>query len=270
MEEIVGTACISPETAAGYMVELCKGLQLLHAHGIIHRDIKPANIMISFDGSLKIIDFDISRFSSADAPHDTTILGTAGFAAPEQFGFTQTDNKSDIYAAGVLFGFMMTGQLPDRRAITGPYAKIIQKCTMLDPEDRYPSVQALQLDIRTAVLVNRRPLRKLLRTIPGFRSGKRRNALAAIYFYLTAIVLQISYIDMWWPVDKLEMLKNLGLFQFLFTFPFLFYTDFLDLSLHIPHLKNKKQKTRRTVFAVIGTVFLIIGIGMLALVTVPE
>lgn len=270
LEEIVRTGCISPETAAGYMIELCKGLQLLHANGIIHRDIKPANIMILFDGRLKIIDFDISRFSSADASHDTTILGTAGFAAPEQFGFTQTDNKSDIYAAGVLFAFMMTGQLPDRRAITGPYAKIIQKCTMLDPKDRYSSVQALQLDIQAAVVLNRHPLRKLLRTIPGFRSGKRRNALAAIYFYLMAILVQISYIHIWWPVDKLEMLKNLALFQFLFTFPFLFYTDFLDLSLHIPHLMHKKQKTRRMIFAVIGTVFLIVGIGLLALVTVPE
>lgn len=271
VEEIVATDCIHPETAAGYMIELCKGLQVLHAHGIIHRDIKPANIMIPFAGNLKIIDFDISRFSSGDAPHDTTILGTAGFAAPEQFGFTQTDNKSDIYAAGVLFGFMMTGQLPDRRAITGPYAKIIQKCTMIAPEERYHSVQALQRDIHMTTRQNHSPFRRMLHAVPGFRAGSNPIiAFCAVYFYLMALLAQVAFIKLWWPVDKLEMLKILGRFQFLFTLPFLFYTDFLDGSLHIPVLKTKSKKTRRMVFAMIGTVCLVIGLLFLGYLNVPE
>ena len=271
LEEIIETDCISPETAAGYMFELCKGLQVLHANGIIHRDIKPANIMIPFDGCLKIIDFDISRFSSGDAPHDTTILGTAGYAAPEQFGFMQTDNKSDIYAAGVLFAVMMTGQLPDLRAIAGPYAKIIKKCTMLSPEERYHSAQALQRDIRLTTLRNQSPLRRLLHVVPGFRADSNPViAFGAIYFYIMALVAQIAFITMWWPVDKLEMLKILGRFQFLFTLPFLFYTDFLDLSLHIPLLKTKSKKIRRMVFAVIGTICLVIGLLFLGYLRVLQ
>lgn len=270
VETVVEAGVIRPNAAAYYMTDLCGGLQMLHTHSIVHRDIKPANCMITSDGKLKIIDFDISRFFNTDAPRDTTILGTAGYAAPEQFGFAQTDSKSDIYAAGVLFQYMLTGEVLDRRAIKGPYAKIIERCVSLDPEDRYRSAQALRRDISAAIKINNRPVRRRLRNIPGFRSINPIASFFAVIFYLYDFSIQLLYMFMWWSVDKLEMLKNLGIMHVLFTLPFIFYTDFLDLSLHIPIIKNKKRRTRRTVLAAIGTVVLFIGILLdAAFMTVP-
>lgn len=84
----------------------------MHKYSITHRDITPSNIIIGFDGVVKIIDFGISRLHKENAKHDTQVLGTEGYAAPEQFGFKQSDCKTDIYALGVLLNYMLTGHIP--------------------------------------------------------------------------------------------------------------------------------------------------------------
>ena len=98
-------------------IGLCDALTLLHKNGILHRDLKPDNIMLS-DGKIKLVDFDAARELKADTLNDTVLLGTKGFAPPEQYGFSQTDSRSDIYALGV------TMQLISGK--TGKYKKIIK------------------------------------------------------------------------------------------------------------------------------------------------
>ncbi len=95
-----------------YMISLCDVLNEIHSLNppIIHRDIKPANIIISNDNVLKLIDFDISRTYKEGESLDTTLLGTKGYASPEQFGFDQTDCRSDIYAMGVMMNVLTTGK----------------------------------------------------------------------------------------------------------------------------------------------------------------
>lgn len=71
--------------------ELCGVLEYLHGRGIIHRDIKPSNLMMADDGHIRLIDFDAARMPKEEQEQDTHLLGTRGYAAPEQYGFAQTD-----------------------------------------------------------------------------------------------------------------------------------------------------------------------------------
>ena len=71
---------------------------------------------------------------------DTQILGTTGYAAPEQYGITQTDERADIYSLGVLLNLMLTGKHPSKELANGRLGRIVQKCTMVNPKKRYKSV----------------------------------------------------------------------------------------------------------------------------------
>lgn len=127
--------------------QVCDGLEFLHSFGIVHRDINPNNIIITSDDIVKIIDFDISRFVKENASSDTAILGTAGYAAPEQFGFSQSDKRADIYAVGVLVNVMLTGQLPNVKMYSGNIGKVIKKATAIDADNRYQDITELKAAI---------------------------------------------------------------------------------------------------------------------------
>lgn len=116
------------------LLELCDVLTFLHGQGILHRDIKPSNLMLAADGHLRLIDFDAARERREEAGQDTRLLGTRGYAPPEQYGFSQTDARADIYAMGVTFRQLL-GPLARKRR----WRRLLRKCTALDPKDRYHS-----------------------------------------------------------------------------------------------------------------------------------
>ena len=123
------------------LLEICDGLEFLHSANtpIIHRDIKASNIMIADDGTVKIIDYDAAKQYVPNKEKDTVLIGTQGVAAPEQYGFGQSDERTDIYALGKLIQRM----LPDSK-----YAlKIAEKATKLEPDARYKSVREMRLQI---------------------------------------------------------------------------------------------------------------------------
>lgn len=123
---------------------LLQVLKLLHEQKIIHRDIQPGNLLISTDHVLKLLDFGIARIPKENQVQDTQILGTAGYAAPEQFGFTQSDERTDLYAVGVLFYQMLTGRMPmgNQCEEEVPYCDFISKCIAIDPKNRFFDAQA--------------------------------------------------------------------------------------------------------------------------------
>lgn len=123
---------------------LCDALYILHSMGIVHRDIKPENVMITNNGVVKLIDFDAARVFKCGKSADTAIIGTVGYAAPEQMGFAQSDERTDIYALGVLMNVMLTGEHPGKRIHKGRYKKIIEKAININPEKRFQSASELK------------------------------------------------------------------------------------------------------------------------------
>ncbi len=103
--------------------------------------------MIDNNGVLKLIDFDVSRVYREERNMDTHILGTKGYASPEQFGFEQTDCRSDIYSVGVLINVLTTGKHIKEKLNDGRLKGIIEKCTSISPDNRYSSVKELQIDL---------------------------------------------------------------------------------------------------------------------------
>lgn len=132
-------ALFSHAEARKITMQLCNALWVLHKLGAVHRDIKPENVMIRGSEAI-LIDFDASRIFKSDTNQDTQILGTTGYAAPEQYGITQTDERADIYSLGVLLNVMLTGKHPSKELANGRLGRIVQKCTMVNPEKRYKSV----------------------------------------------------------------------------------------------------------------------------------
>lgn len=134
---------------------ICDALIELHegfSPPIIHRDLKPSNIMLS-EGSLTLIDFGISRLYSEGASEDTHHFGTRLYAPPEQFGFGQTDIRSDVFSLGMLLYYCLTERNPTAEirekgffddAIPDALRYVLSKATALDPQQRYASVRELK------------------------------------------------------------------------------------------------------------------------------
>lgn len=121
---------------------VCRALSVLHERNIVHRDIKPENVMIANDGRVVLIDFNATRKIS-DASKDTVVMGTVGYASPEQLGVAQSDARTDIYALGVLLNVMITGKHPSKKLAKGRVGKIVRKCTSVNPDERYQSAEKL-------------------------------------------------------------------------------------------------------------------------------
>lgn len=127
-----------------YMLELCDILESLHAHSpaIIHRDIKPSNIIITNYNKAVLLDFNAAKYYSEQAK-DTVLLGTQGYAAPEQYGFGASSPQTDIYSLGVLLREMTDSvNCSDKRI-----QAVIQKCTQVDPSGRYQDVKELRNEL---------------------------------------------------------------------------------------------------------------------------
>lgn len=160
---------IAEETVIEWAVQLCGALDYLHTlepHPIIYRDMKPSNIILTGNGTLKLIDFGIAREYKPCSGADTVYIGTRGFAAPEQYGMGQTSAASDIYSLGVTLHHLLTGKNPADspygvkpvRQFVGKLSPeieaIICKCTRENASERYPSAALLQKELEVL-----RPLR---------------------------------------------------------------------------------------------------------------
>lgn len=122
-----------------------------------------------------LIDFDVSRVSNPDHNTDTRIMGTIGYAAPEQFGFSQTDARADLYAAGMMFNEMITGQHPSRKLVKGLFRPVVEQCIEVNVGKRYHTAA----ELRAAVA------RRL-------HYGKRRRARLALAGIAAVIALALG------------------------------------------------------------------------------
>lgn len=100
------------EDKIGLMLQVCDGLRVAHAKGIFHRDIKPGNLFVTSSGDLKVLDFGIARLASSSMTMSGLIMGTPDYMSPEQACGREVDQRSDIFSAGGVFYFMLTGRKP--------------------------------------------------------------------------------------------------------------------------------------------------------------
>ncbi len=137
--------------------QLCDVLEYLHSQHppIIFRDMKPANIMLMRNGRIKLIDFGIARFVRHSSSQDTQLLGTPGYAPPEQYGKAQTDERSDIYSLAMTLFQLMTNTLSENGfglkdvrsvnpGIAPTVARALEKATALAAEDRYQDIKTFR------------------------------------------------------------------------------------------------------------------------------
>ncbi|MBC7959400.1 MAG: serine/threonine protein kinase [Vallitaleaceae bacterium] len=145
-----------------WAIKLCDVLKYLHSkkpHPIIYRDMKPENIMLMEDGKIKVIDFGIAREFKEDCLNDTIPIGTKGYAAPEQYGIGQSDERTDIFSLGMTLYYLLTS----KNLTNPPYQiqwteqlntdeshqllQIVLKCCEILPSNRYQNIEALESDL---------------------------------------------------------------------------------------------------------------------------
>lgn len=171
---------------------LCDILEYLHSRKppVIHRDIKPDNIIIDGQGECKLIDFGISRQFHEETETDTVAMGSRFSAPPEQYGFAQTDARSDIYAIGVLIFYMASGSLDikeiEEYTITKGLLGIIRKCTRFSPSERYETVKQLKESL-------------MRHSLPV---GKKRICIAAIGAGIFLLLGMVLSLDRWREIHK--------------------------------------------------------------------
>lgn len=241
--------------AISLVLQVCDGLKDLHQKGLVHRDVTPNNIILMPDKQIKLIDFAISRIVKEGSGTDTQILGTQGFAAPEQYGFHQTTNKSDIYAVGVLLNYCLTGSMPNQKTATGPLQSIIQKCTQIDDNQRYPSVEDLSKELvalQTGVPVfdNRK--------LPGFRHNICwHKAVATIYYIISGLLwLGLVFVASHTFLSRLYTGLAFGVY---FYAPVIIWTDFRQWVGNIPFIKNGSRGGKILFQGVLTIFFLFLG-----------
>ena len=275
-------------------IEICNGLEVIHQKGIIHRDIQPKNIIISNEGTLKLIDLDISRRIDTNKLKDTELLGTAGYAPPEQYGFSQTSNRSDIYSVGVVLKEILQkkGFLPDERL-----DKIINKCLEIDPQNRYASVvelrndlknvtsskekqnegeevqsqnigeevqpQYTEKDIQSQYIEEELPpitLKYIISTIPGFRSKNFLYSIFAIFWYGIFISACGAAALDYKNVSIYNKIIGVILAELSFIVPYMYLTNIAHIAMRFPKKRfhSKSEQLRYQIGVSIGAFIILV------------
>ena len=176
---------LSVDEAISITRKLCGIVKELHECNppIIHRDIKPENIILRNDGTIVLLDMNAAKFFDENSTKDTYLLGTYGYAAPEQYGFGKSGVSSDIYGIGKVLNEMLTGDI--NTAPTGNIRIIVDKCTEMDPKNRYQSIDELMRDL------NRKDIRSTIDydELPGFRTDKLWYKILAFMGYASFTIL---------------------------------------------------------------------------------
>ncbi len=240
LQEKINSRCLHEKNITHYIKELCNILIKLHSFNppIIHRDIKPSNIIITPYNKVYLLDFNASKYFTDTKSTDTVLLGTKGYAAPEQYGFGFSTPQTDIYAVGMLLKELSSSlNMPTNR-----FNKSIAKCTQIDPSDRFTSIAELYKNLPIEPSNNNsnfqiKSWRDL--TPPGFRT------LTPWKIILSAL----GYLFLFWLCFSLEAENTTGrdlwiervFFLMMFLSLIFTSTNYLNLQNIIPLCQHKNR-----------------------------
>lgn len=241
LEEKIHSGTLKQADVFKYMVSLCQILENLHGltPAIIHRDIKPSNIIITLQNDLVLIDFNAAKNFSGQQSQDTVLLGTKGYAAPEQYGFGASTQQTDIYAMGILLKELSAN------LSTNSFDAIIEKATQLNPADRFTStseILGLLAEINLAYHPKKDRQEGILFTPPGFR---RRSPWRMVFSSLT-------YVWLVWFCLTLDFTSVTGLALwierffclFMFLSPIFVGCNYMNLQKFMPLCQHKNRFLR--------------------------
>jgi serine/threonine protein kinase/Tol biopolymer transport system component len=198
---------LAPRKAIDYAAQVARGLATAHEKGIVHRDLKPENIFITNDGRVKILDFGLAKLTRPETDESSetltqqvgtdagTVMGTAGYMAPEQVRGKAADARSDIFAFGAILYEMLSGKRAFRgdssadtmsailkedppelsetnRNVSPALERIVRHCLEKNPAERFQSTRdvAFNLDALTDIST---PSRSGVRAIPEEKTANR-------------------------------------------------------------------------------------------------
>lgn len=266
---------LSLNEAEKYILNICDALEKVHSKNIIHRDISPDNVIISNDNKAVLLDFDIARVGGKNKTTDTTILGTAGFASPEQYGFAQTDIRSDIYSLGVLFNYMITGNII-QNGIYDEYiiSEFIKKATNIDANLRFNSINSFRIALINAVEksikkelrnvknnLGEKSIKEMLSYVPGFRTDNPVKKYISVSVYIFLVLIWISSIS---SGNKLADIFYFSLvYLYFLVVPMWWFGNNGKFFENIPIIRNFKRKN------IAGIILYLIILVILALI-IPD
>ena len=181
---------LKEDDVISYGIDLCNTVLAMHRvkPAIIHRDIKPSNVMLRPDGHVVLLDLNASR-PAVSKEEDTSLIGTKGYAAPEQYGFGSSDARTDIYAIGMLMNTLLWGHFEHSPFPKGKIRKVIKKCIQIDPRKRYADIDSLLFALKETQKL--KSARSYLP--PGFRTGTLSHIQVALFGYFLVIYLSFTY-----------------------------------------------------------------------------
>lgn len=248
LRELMDLGELTDKEKTDYLCQLCDGLAFLHraSKPIIHRDLKPENIMISSDGILKIVDYDSAKIFKYGQERDTTLLGTHEYAAPEQYGFMQSDPRTDIYAVGKIIRELFPDSFRMKR--------ISERACSLNPADRYPNAFILRKAITAG---------SSLWPPPGYRTRCWWHYMLASLYYSIFLIIIIfdsqGRVWMWWKhiVYRIEIL-------FIFLLPVDVFFNWTGIFLDYPVPRLRRES--RFWFLALGLLYLHVAYEVILLI----
>ena len=167
-EHLKSETPISLDAKLDLMIQLCDGLQNAHEAGVVHRDLKPSNLLVTRDGTLKVLDFGVARLAASNLTAAGMLLGTPEYMSPEQARGQKMDARADLFSAAGVCYFILAGRPPfgsrDLRKVLQaiiaeppppltddqapePLRQVLTRALAKSPEDRYQQCLDLRLDL---------------------------------------------------------------------------------------------------------------------------
>lgn len=262
------TGILAESTVIDISIQLCKILESFHKcqPPIVNRDIKPSNIKLTSDGIVKLLDMNAAKRYNGESQKDTVLIGTQGYAAPEQYGFGSSSVLTDVYSVGVLMNVLLTGELSGGHIASSRLRYIISKCTELSPKSRYQSVAALRITLESLQgNTNQKESPEWRRFLPpGFRSNNPINWVAAF----------AGYAFLFWLCWTLEV-ENAGMIELIINRVaitvislaiVLFSGNYLDIQSRLVVTKSKNVVIRILGIVAVDIAILFLGIMVMSIV----